>query len=62
MPNPKITFRVTEEILQQLPADADERSRFCREAIQAKLNPPAPEDELAQLKRRVELLEQKMIH
>lgn len=60
MPNPRLTFRVPEEILQQLPEDADERSRFCLEAVVAKLNPPSPDDELAALKARVETIERQL--
>jgi DNA repair photolyase len=60
MPNPRVTIRVPQNIYEQLPSDEKERSAFLLEAIQAKLNPPDPEDELAQLKRRVEVLEKQV--
>lgn len=58
MPNPRISFRVSEQILQQLPSDADERSAWLLDAISTKLNPPTAEDEISQLRQRVERLEQ----
>jgi uncharacterized lipoprotein len=57
MPNPRITFRLPQNIYDQLPTDAEARSAFVLEAIQAKLNPPAPEDEMAQLNRRLQQVE-----
>jgi hypothetical protein len=60
MPNPRVTVRLPENIYSQLPTDERERSTFLIEAITQKLNPPAPEDELAQLKRRVESLERRL--
>jgi hypothetical protein len=60
MPNPRITVRVPKTIYEQLPTNADERSAFVLAAIQTKLNPPTPEDELSQLRRRVERLEQRL--
>jgi hypothetical protein len=44
----------------QLPQDEKERSQFVLEALLQKLNPPTPENELAQLKRRVEALEKRL--
>ncbi|MDX2241405.1 MAG: hypothetical protein NW224_12035 [Leptolyngbyaceae cyanobacterium bins.302] len=57
MPNPRITFRVTPELLEKLPADAEERSQFVINAIQAKINPPAPEGEMGEMLTRLEILE-----
>ncbi|MBF2045949.1 MAG: hypothetical protein EDM05_042585 [Leptolyngbya sp. IPPAS B-1204] len=57
MPNPRITVRIPQNIYEQLPSDEKERSAFLLEAIQAKLNPPNPEDELAQLKQRLQQVE-----
>lgn len=57
MSNPRLSFRVPPEILEQLPINADVRSQFCLEAIQAKLNPPAPEGEMGDLLSRLEILE-----
>lgn len=57
MPNPRITVRVPQNIYEQLPSDEKERSAFLLEAINAKLNPPTPEDELAQLKQRLQQVE-----
>lgn len=57
MPNPRITVRVPQNIYEQLPSDEKERSAFLIEAIQAKLNPPDPEDELGQLKQRLQQVE-----
>jgi len=57
MPNPRLSFRIPASLLEQLPTDPDERSRFCLEAITAKLNPPAPESEMGDLLSRLEILE-----
>ncbi len=61
MPNPRITFRVTPELLEQLPADPDERSRFVVQAIEAKINPPAPEGEMGNVLSRLETMESAMV-
>lgn len=61
MPNPRITFRLTPDLLAQLPDDAEERSRFVVEAIQAKLNPPAPGGEVGQLLTRIETVENAVV-
>jgi len=61
MPNPRLSFRIPQNILDLLPTDADERSQFCLEAIYEKLNPPAPEGELGDLKQRLEALEQAIV-
>lgn len=60
MPNPRVTVRLPQNIYEQLPADERERSAFLLEAIAQKLNPPTPEDEISQLKRRVERLERQL--
>lgn len=60
MPNPRVTVRVPQNIYEQLPADSEQRSAFVLEAIQAKLSPPEPADELAQLKQRLQQVETMM--
>lgn len=57
MPNPRISFRIPEEIYQQLPDNPEARSRFCLEAILYKLHPPKPEDELGKVKQQIANLE-----
>lgn len=57
MPNPRLSFRIPSSLLEQLPTDPDERSRFCLEAITDKLDPPAPEGEMNDLLKRLEILE-----
>jgi|GEM_PF-1837561 len=57
MPNPRITFRLEPEIMNQLPTDSDERSQWFKDAVLQKLNPPEPEDELGQVKRQLANLE-----
>jgi hypothetical protein len=52
MPNPRITMRVPVEIYDQLPAKSEARSQWLLDAIQQKLNPPQPQDELAQIKQQ----------
>lgn len=54
MPNPRLSFRIPSSLLEQLPTDPDERSRFCLEAITDKLDPIAPESDLL---KRLEILE-----
>lgn len=55
MPNPRLSFRIPSSLLEQLPTDPDERSRFCLEAITDKLDPIAPAD--SDLLQRLEILE-----
>ena len=56
MPNPRLSFRIPASLLEQLPTDPDERSRFCLEAITDKLDPIAPAD--SDLLQRLEILEE----
>lgn len=60
MPNPRVTVRFPVELYQQLPTDERERSRLIIEAVQSKLNPPEPEDEVSILKGRVEAIEKRL--
>lgn len=60
MPNPRIQLRVPQNIYEQLPTDERDRSLFIQEAISAKLNPPTPEAEIEQLRRRVEAIERQL--
>ena len=55
--NPLLSVRIPPELNALLPTERGERSRFVLEALQAKLNPPAPEDEVGKLRLRVERLE-----
>ena len=55
MPNPRLSFRIPPSLLEQLPTEPDERSRFCLEAITDKLDPVAPAD--SDLLQRLEILE-----
>jgi metal-responsive CopG/Arc/MetJ family transcriptional regulator len=57
MANPRITFRIPEDLYRQLPTDDRERSALIRRLLEDYLNPRNPESELANLKARVERLE-----
>ena len=60
MPNPRIQFRIPTELFEQLPTDADERSQLLKRLLEEYYNPKKPESELAELKVRVEALEQQI--
>ena len=59
MPNPRIQFRVSPELFEQLPTDADERSQLLKQLLENHYHPKNPESELAELKLRVEALERR---
>ncbi len=59
MPNPRISFRVSPQILEQLPSNPDERSQLLKRLLDEHFNPKKPECELAELKLRVEALERR---
>ncbi|MBD2057797.1 hypothetical protein H6F88_17520 [Oculatella sp. FACHB-28] len=60
MPNPLLSVRIPPEIDELLPTDRGERSRMAIEALKAYLQPLDPQDELENLKRRVEALERRL--
>ncbi|NJO74942.1 MAG: hypothetical protein HC833_14960 [Leptolyngbyaceae cyanobacterium RM1_406_9] len=60
MPNPLLSVRIPPELDELLPTDRGERSRVAIEALKSYLQPPDPQDELENLKRRVEALERRL--
>ena len=59
MPNPRIQFRVSPELFEQLPTDPDERSQLLKQLVEEHYHPKNPESELVELKLRVEALERR---
>lgn len=60
MPNPRVTVRVPQNIYDQLPTDERERSQLLKRLLEEYYNPKNPENELANLKVRVEALERRL--
>ena len=59
MPNPRIQFRVSPELFDQMPSNPDERSQLLKRLLEEYCNPKKPESELVELKLRVEALERR---
>ena len=60
MPNPRLSLRIPPDLMERLPQNEKERSQFVIDALLQKLEPATPEDELAQVKRRLEVLERRL--
>jgi hypothetical protein len=55
--NPLLSVRLEPDLNNLLPTERGERSRVVKEALRAYLCPPEPQDEIAQLKQQMEMMQ-----
>jgi hypothetical protein len=55
--NPLLSVRLEPDLNNLLPTERGERSRIVKEALRAYLCPPEPQDEMAQLRQQMEMMQ-----
>jgi hypothetical protein len=55
--NPLLSVRLEPDLNNLLPTERGERSRVVKEALRAYLCPPEPQDEMAQLRQQMEMMQ-----
>jgi hypothetical protein len=55
--NPLLSVRLEPDLNNLLPTERGERSRIAKEALRAYLCPPEPQDEMAQLRQQMEMMQ-----